>query len=204
GWRAWLVRRPSPLPQSDEGETINLCALWPTYYARRSDRDGAKAEPFPEGALPPQFFVVNCALNVLRSDNLAWQERKALSLTCTPRAVGAAALDGGAGCYRRSRDYGSAYDGISLGTAMTISGAAVSPNMGYHSSPALSVLMTFFNVRLGAWLGNPGPTGKRVLTLEGPRFSALPLIQEALGLATEDKSYVYLSDGGHFENLGLY
>ena len=35
---------------------------------------------------------------------------------------------------------------------MTISGAAVSPNMGYHSSPALSVLMTFFNVRLGAWL----------------------------------------------------
>jgi hypothetical protein len=103
-------------------------------------------------------------------------------MTCTPRTVGSAALDGGAGCYRRTRDYGSRHDGMSLGTAMTVSGAAVSPNMGYHSSPALSVLMTFFNVRLGAWLGNPGPDGARVLHLEGPRFSALPLVQEALDL----------------------
>ena len=43
---------------------------------------------------------------------------------------------------------------------MTISGAAVSPNMGYNSSPAYSILMTLFNVRLGAWYGNPGPGGK--------------------------------------------
>jgi hypothetical protein len=195
-------RQPNPLSQFDENDNLNLCELWPNIYGPRPNR--LNAEPFPAGAVPPQFFVVNCALNVLRSNNLAWQERKALSLTCTPRAVGAAALDGDAGCYRRTSTYGSAHNGISLGTAMTISGAAVSPNMGYHSSPALSVLMTFFNVRLGAWLGNPGPDGKRVVSQEGPRFSALPLIQEALGLATENKSYVYLSDGGHFENLGLY
>jgi len=197
-------RHPNALSQFDERDNINLCDLWPNRYGPRPD--GTRCAPvlFPQGAMPPQLLVVNCALNVLRSENLAWQERKALSLTCTPRAVGAAALDGGAGCYRRCREYGSRHDGLSLGTAMTISGAAVSPNMGYHSSSALSVLMTFFNVRLGAWLGNPGPYGARVASLEGPRFSALPLIQEALGLATEDKSYVYLSDGGHFENLGLY
>jgi hypothetical protein len=203
GSRAPRERQPNPLSQFDDRDNINLCDLWPNRYGPRPGSTPSGAPPL-SGAVPPQFLVVNCALNVLKSENLAWQERKALSLTCTPRAVGAAALDGGAGCYRRSREYGSPHDGISLGTAMTISGAAVSPNMGYHSSPALSVLMTFFNVRLGAWFGNPGPNGARVLQLEGPRVSALPLIQEALGLATEDKSYVYLSDGGHFENLGIY
>jgi Patatin-like phospholipase len=204
GSRAPRDRKPNPLSQFDENDNLNLCDLWPNRYGPRPGAAGSTAVPLPAGAVPPQFLVINCALNVLKSDNLAWQERKALSLTCTPRAVGAAALDEGSGCYRSSRAYGSPHDGISLGTAMTISGAAVSPNMGYHSSPALSVLMTFFNVRLGAWLGNPGPSGARVVSQEGPRFSAKPLIQEALGLATEDKSYVYLSDGGHFENLGLY
>jgi hypothetical protein len=205
GSRQASRRRPNPLSRFDEKDNLNLCQLWPNGYGPPPDDAGPPdAKPFQAGALPPQFLVINCALNVLRTTNLAWQERKALSLTCTPRGIGAAALDEGAGCYRRTKEYGSKYDGISLGTAMTISGAAVSPNMGYHSSPALSVLMTFFNVRLGAWLGNPGPSGARVINQEGPRISALPLIQEALGLATEDKAYVYLSDGGHFENLGLY
>jgi hypothetical protein len=31
-----------------------------------------------------------------------------------------------------------------------------------------------------------------------------PMIQEALGLTDGTKGYVYLSDGGHFDNLGLY
>lgn len=203
GSRVASERQPNPLSMFDENDNISLCDLWPNRYGPPPGPAKLVA-PLPAGALPPQFMVINCALNVLRSDNLAWQERKALSLTFTSRAVGSAALDGGAGCYRRSREYGSLHKGVSLGTAMTISGAAVSPNMGYHSSPALSVLMTLFNVRLGAWLGNPGPDGARVIGLEGPRFSALPLIQEAMGLATEDKSYVYLSDGGHFENLGIY
>jgi len=180
-------RRPNALSQFDEHDNFDLSELWP------NKRTG--------GNTPPQLLVINCALNVLRSENLAWQERKALSLTCTPRAVGAYALNNWNGCYRRASEYA---EGLSLGTAMTISGAAVSPSMGYHSSPALSVLMTFFNVRLGAWLGNPGPAGANVYRDAGPRFSAIPLIQEALGLATESREYVYLSDGGHFENLGLY
>jgi len=203
GSRSPEERKPNPLSQFDENDNLNLCDLWPNRYDPRPDCSGVSAVRCDE-LVPPQFLVINCALNVLKSEKLAWQERKALSLTCTPRAVGAAALDEGAGCYRRSRDYGSPHNGISLGTAMTISGAAVSPNMGYHSSPALSVIMTFFNVRLGAWLGNPGPDGARAVSEEGPRFAALPLVQEALGLATESRAYVYLSDGGHFENLGLY
>ena len=94
--------------------------------------------------------------------------------------------------------------GISLGTAMAISGAAVSPNMGYYSSPSIALLLAFFNVRLGWWLGNPGQKGNDSYATEGPDFAIKPLIQEAFGLTTDDKQYVYLSDGGHFEDLGLY
>ena len=94
--------------------------------------------------------------------------------------------------------------GISLGTAMAISGAAVSPNMGYSSSPSISLLLTLFNVRLGWWLGNPGDAGENSYQSEGPIWAAKPLIQEAFGQTTDARSFVYLSDGGHFENLGLY
>ena len=48
---------------------------------------------------------------------------------------------------------------ITLGTATAISGAAVSPDMGYNSSPIVSMLLTLFNARLGWWLGNPGTAG---------------------------------------------
>jgi hypothetical protein len=87
---------------------------------------------------------------------------------------------------------------------MAISGAAASPNMGYNSSPAITFLMTMFNVRLGWWLGNPGPQGERTFRRDGPRWAINPLITEAFGLTTDQSAYVYLSDGGHFENLGLY
>ena len=50
-------------------------------------------------------------------------------------------------------------DGVTLATAMAISGAAFNPNMGYHSSPLVTLLMTFFNVRLGWWLPNPAREG---------------------------------------------
>src|SRR3984885_14619570 len=39
---------------------------------------------------------------------------------------------------------------------------------------------------------------------EGPSFAINPLIEEAFGQTTDNRPYVYLSDGGHFENLGLY
>ena len=91
--------------------------------------------------------------------------------------------------------------GLTLGTSVGISGAAVSPNMGYHSSPAVTALLTLFNVRLGSWLGNP----KRSTWKEaGPRDGPLYLIREALSRADAEDDYIYLSDGGHFENLGVY
>jgi hypothetical protein len=144
------------------------------------------------------FHVVNAALNVVASNNLAWQERKAAPFTFTPLHSGSS-LKG----YRDTSTYGRK-EGMTLGTAMAISGAAASPNMGYHSSPPVMLLMSLCNVRLGWWLGNPGREGDKSHRHEGPHTAIRPLLQETFGLTTDDKEYVYLSDGGHFENLGLY
>ncbi len=151
------------------------------------------------------FHVVNIALNLVSDSNRAWQERKAASFTVTPLHCGSPVVDpddAGNG-YRPSGDYGGK-SGISLGTAIAISGAAASPNMGYHSSPLVTFLLALFNLRLGTWLGNPGTPGHASYADECPRFTGAGILQEAFGMTTSSKPYVYLSDGGHFENLGLY
>jgi hypothetical protein len=67
--------------------------------------------------------------------------------------------------------------------------------------------MTLFNVRLGWWLPNPGYKGKLANFANAasePRWALRPLLWEALSAIDEQKPYLYLSDGGHFDNLGLY
>ena len=171
--------------------------------------------PFKFPPPPPHklMHVINLTLNLARGRNLAWQERKAAPFTVSPMHSGTYYLG-----YRASRDYG---DGISIATAAAVSGAAVSPNRGYSSSPLTALLLTLFNVRLGWWLGNPGAAGGNpprqpwIERLRGsalpppyrreePFFSLHPLVSEALGHTDDTSRYVYLSDGGHFENLGLY
>jgi Patatin-like phospholipase len=144
------------------------------------------------------FHVVNIALNLVGGANLAWQERKAESFTVSPLHSGSASVG-----YRPSKHYGGPRGGITLGTAMAISGAAASPNQGYHSSPIIALIMMLFNVRLGWWLGNPA-NAKRIWRRDGPRWSFLPVLREMFGLTDDRSDWIYLSDGGHFENLGLY
>jgi hypothetical protein len=185
-------RHPDRFTGFDADDNIHMHELWP---------------PKPGGGFGSKslFHVVNIALNVVATKRKAWQQRKAEPFTVSPLHCGSSYLG-----FRESDEYGHSTDqsgkGITLGTAMAISGAAVSPNMGYHSSPSVELLLTFFNVRLGWWLGNPGPAGdtRRAYRREGPMFAVLPLLFEAFGQTTDDKAYVYLSDGGHFEDLGLY
>ena len=105
------------------------------------------------------------------------------------------------GGYRPTASYQSRW-GTYLGSAMSISGAAASPLSGYHTSAPLAALMTIFNVRLGQWLGNPADA--EAWQRSSPSFGARYLLKELTASANTDAKFLYLSDGGHFENLGLY
>jgi Patatin-like phospholipase len=199
-------RDPNPFTGFDEKDNPRMADLWP------GEKFGGKLMP-----------VINIALNLVHGKNLAWQERKAASFTVSPLHCGSYVVGYRKTGAARGQSYGSEEDvsagaetsapsgpryggeeGISLGTAIAISGAAASPNMGYHSSPLVTFILTLLNVRLGAWLGNPGKAGDKTFQLGYPNFSVRPIVAEAFGLTDDSNPYVYLSDGGHFENLGLY
>jgi len=162
-------------------------------------KDNPRLHDLWHGAATYPLPIINTTLNVTHGEDLAWQQRKAQSFSMTPFHCGN--FRNG---YRPSKEYGGPGGGISVGTAVTISGAAANPEMGQNSSPAMGFLMTLFNVRLGAWLGNTGERGRRTYKQPGPRQALRPLLTELFGLANSEGHYVNLSDGGHFDNLGLY
>ncbi len=143
--------------------------------------------------------IVNGTLNVVRGERLAWQERHAESFSMTPLYCGNFFTG-----YRDSSHYSRPDGGLGLGSAMAISGAAANPNMGYVSSPALTFLMGLLNARLGVWLPNPGDQGTPAVSRPAPRHATVHLLHELLGLTDDYSRWVNVSDGGHFDNLGLY
>jgi hypothetical protein len=183
------TRRPNPFTDFDENDNLRIYDLWP------KEIEPNQWPPRSPATWRP-FHIINIALNVTSTKNLAWQERKAEPFSVSALHCGSSYLG-----YRYSTQYGDSL-GVTLGTAVAISGAAASPNMGYHSSPPLALLLTLFNVRMGWWLGNP--CNERTYKNDGPLIAAGPLLNEMFGRTTDDRPYVYLSDGGHFENLGLY
>jgi hypothetical protein len=175
-------RRPHLFTGFDDGDDLPLAAL---RYSAEGFCDESFRGPFP---------IVNCSLNLGGSSDLAVHTRQSASFTLTPLSCGAL----------RKRVGYAPTDGFServtLGQAIAVSGAAASPNMGYNTSPLVSFLLTLFNVRLGWWFPNPG---KSKWDKTGP-LSPFGLVLELFGLADEKKDFVNVSDGGHFENLGIY
>jgi hypothetical protein len=100
---------------------------------------------------------------------------------------------------------------ISLFTAVATTGAAVTPSMGRYTQPSARPIIAAFNFRLGRWIPNMFHPRRRrvVLSATAPRSfvtdkrlteSYDKLVCEITGVTNTD---VYLSDGGHYDNLGL-
>jgi hypothetical protein len=220
-------RIPDPFTGFNSEDNVRMNWLVP-------GRAPGQLAPEESTARPRRLYpVINVTLNATESENLAWQERKAESFVFTPLYSGGGSLDpvpvklwtparrvlsekadaDAGGAYIASTVYGGNEpdycmqgSGVSLASAISISGAAASPAMGYHTSTATAFLMTLFNVRLGAWLPNPARSselGEKVGS-SNPSSSLGALMREMAGLASDEARDIYLSDGGHFENLGVY
>ncbi|MBI1822490.1 MAG: hypothetical protein HYR79_12355 [Nitrospirae bacterium] len=154
------------------------------------------------------FHIINSAVNLFGSKSLKVRQRNCDNFILTPTSSGS-----------RVTNYIDTPDSLYLGTACAISGAAVGSGMGLATQGAgLAALMTIFNVRLGYWFENPKAVKNenKKLKMKGhehpsrkerwkrPGFSPLFLMAEAFSLTNEERNFVNLSDGGHFDNLGLY
>lgn len=215
-WRNRIIRAYLGASRKERNPNLftgfDTCDNTPMYKLRPDQPEAPHPEPDCPESIPEQrsgklLHILNIALNLTGGNKLALQDRRAESFTVSPLHCGSYLLG-----YRRSWKYGGLDDdSISLGTAIAISGAFVSPNMGYMmTSPVLRFLMALFNVRFGWWLGNPGRAGEGIIPSvntfnhRSPVHSVKPIVQEAFGMISDKSDYVYLSDGGHFENLGLY
>jgi hypothetical protein len=199
------------------------CYLGAARHATRMENPYGGFDPaddLPMAVLAHQrpLHLVNAALNITHGDDLALQQRKAASFCMTPLFcgywLGASSFGrrGPQGGYVPTPLYasepssaGHASPGVMLGTAMATSGAAVSPQMGFASSGLLAFVLTLFNVRLGRWL--PNTTSRQSLKLlarHSPGNAGGWYLKELLGRTNEKSDWVYLSDGGHFDNLGVY
>jgi hypothetical protein len=208
------ARNPEPITNFDVDDDLVLADL---VEVERCDGMHAPDARWP--GTRPLFPLIGTALNLVAAKQLDWQDRKSASFVLTPGycghlppasragtqatapAVGDVRADI-AGTATTAHAGASTAASLTLGSAIAISGAAINPNMGQYSSPALAFLLTLFDARSGWWLPNLGhPLPPRS---DGVPFFGGWLLAELLGRTHAGSRYVHLSDGGHFENLGLY
>jgi len=183
--------------------------------------DGADDLKFSEvvaGTGP--YHIINTALNVPGSSFANKRGRNADFFSFTRQFVGSEATG-----YVPTVLVETVTDGLNIGTAMAISGAAAAPNMGMASMRPLSPTIALLNVRLGRWLRHPADIARLTkarsftkwwLGKPGPTY----LLREAFfksgatvsetgkpsenGGDSKSAGFVFLTDGGHIENLGIY
>ncbi|MBU1315999.1 MAG: patatin-like phospholipase family protein [Alphaproteobacteria bacterium] len=150
------------------------------------------------------YPIINCALNAPGSEDPRMRGRLADVFSFTPHMTGSKVVD-----YTETKRWEDWNPAIDLASAMALSGAAISPQMGLRTTRRGSFWLTLFNARLHAWLRNPGrhlqdavpPTDSSFIR-NGPGLDYL--VREFMGNATENLDFVNISDGGHIENLGVY
>ncbi|MDR3387855.1 MAG: patatin-like phospholipase family protein [Rudaea sp.] len=186
---------------------INRVSIHAYYRARLSDAflpnvqhtmavdpgEFALNELDPDDGGPLQ--LINTTLNTTSSRNESLHSREGASFFFSPEYAGSSATG-----FRRIDSYASG--AVALSNALTISGAAIDPDMFVTSGRPMSFLMALFNIRLGCWAHNPRCADERDPLR--PWWWVF-ITREMLGIGLDEtRRHVHLSDGGGFENLGIY
>lgn len=160
------------------------------------------------------YHIINAALNVQGSTAANRRGRNADFFTFTRHFVGsdlthfAHTKANPSAAQPGQHDMERIDPRLNVGTAMAISGAALSANMGSSTVRWLSPTLALLNIRLGYWLRNPRAlVMPKLIGVRGFFLSLinnLYLLGEMLNILDEKSGYIFLSDGGHIENLGIY
>ena len=169
---------------------------WEVIGESRERADGFFLKDIDIGRSGAPYPIINTTINLVGSDDTRFRERGGDNFVFTPRYCGSDATD-----YIATEAYLGGR--VNLATAFSVSGAAVDPNTYVTRSKPITFFMTLFNARLGYWTNNPSfPEGSS--TPFGFTYY-INMFSEMLGKGlNEKKAFIHLSDGGHFENLGLY
>ena len=159
---------------------------------------------------PGPYHIINANVVLVASKHPRYRGRGGDNYIMSPLFCGSRATG-----WRQTDS--SPENGFTLATAMAISGAAINPNAGPGGAgvtrqPLLSVLMGLLNLRLGYWCSNPNPNAShssalaKLFARKSTPNMISPGLFESFGRSNlnEHEPYVLLTDGGHFENLGLY
>jgi hypothetical protein len=151
------------------------------------------------GSRNTPYHLVNTNAVLMDSKNKKVSDRGGDSFILSPLYVGSQAT----GWMQTERFYRNKF---TLATAVAISAAAVNPHAGpagegLSRNRAVSLLMALLNLRLGYWV--PNPRFPNAPTRMHHFWSGWYELSPTSGY-NESSTFVQLSDGGHFDNLGLY
>lgn len=162
------------------------------------------------------FHLINTALSIPGSSWANQRGRNADFFLYSPKFIGGELTGYVSTTFAEQR-----VSVFNLGSAMAVSGAAVAPNMGMLSVKLMSPTLALLNLRLGRWAANPRVLkdtasgkgrnfpGARYFWREAFKKTGISLgssggVSSAAVSSGAAKPFVYLSDGGHIENLGAY
>ncbi len=165
--------------------------------------DGALLEDMCAEEKPRPYHLINTNVILVDSQEAKYRGRGGDNFILSPLYCGCDATG-----WRSTETYMKYWRsrGMTLATAMAVSGAAVNPHTGVHGkgptrSRVVSALMSLLNLRLGYWTINPS---KKPYPFT-PNFFVPGLTRGVFGYGFREASRsIELSDGGHFDNLGLY
>ncbi|MBL4940833.1 MAG: patatin-like phospholipase family protein [Colwellia sp.] len=183
---------PYKIPDNDHCQSLDIASWQAAQHCQLS-----KLVPTD---MPYQ--LINCNIELWGSNQTKYRNRGCDSFTLSPLYCGSASTG-----YHNTKDY--MHGSMDLATACAISGAAVATNTRLARSKALNFLMAILNLRLGCWLNNPNATPPKRPIFNKPIFNKplwyIYMFRDMFGRGlSETHHYVHLSDGGHFENLGIY
>ena len=176
-------------------------SMGPTVANATSDTNTPyKLSELTNGAVSRPYPIINAALNI-QKDNANKRARNADFFIFTPKWCGSDSTG-----YIRTEALEAEEPALDLATAAAISGAAVSSAMGRAGVPLLAPTLALLNIRLGYWIRNPQVVLKADELQDAKRkdWRLFYFPMEFFGQLTAKTGKVYLTDGGHIDNLGLF